>query len=134
MSASAGERRAEAVGRAQLALSRDPLEMPNALWHPHALDLADDVIELNRQIEEMATKVALVASTADGGCSTCVHGLRDHLRDTLPSFDWVALFDEVRGLDEEEHMRRMGYEKWYSEQGNYLGYRRVDGEPSAHDE
>lgn len=79
-------RRAEARARAQLAHNRDPLEFPNALWHPHALDLADDVLALLDEglTAEQAELIARIALTADGGCASCGRALLAQLIVAFP--------------------------------------------------
>lgn len=37
---------------------------------------------------EEATKIALICSTADGGCNNCVGDLMVRLNETFPEFEW----------------------------------------------
>jgi hypothetical protein len=53
---------------------------------------------------EEARKIALIVSTADGGCSICVNDLFKILQDVFPEHDWESLKD-----DEKEAMYKLGY-------------------------
>ena len=58
-----------------------------------------------------ARMIAAVASTADGGCTTCAMGLADELSRLFPGFDWESL---VLGMLNDKN-----------EQGSTLGWAKV---------
>lgn len=55
-----------------------------------------------------AREVGRIASTADGGCSTCVQGLAEMLQKSFPQFTWA--YPGADWILKEPWHEEMGYE------------------------